>query len=176
MLRSVVPVSLVPAPEMMVDCSSDYIHLLGVIPRGDRFTLPTAFQFQSCEPAIRGCWSSTEDNLLSAAVTRYGCNQWDAVAAQIPGRNATQCRERWMFRIGPGLNKTPFQAWEDDLIVDSRRSLGNHWTAIANRLPGRTSCAVKNRWYSVLRKRKEQEHVPPRSDEAAYSISALLVK
>jgi hypothetical protein len=112
--------------------------------------------------------------MLSAAVARYGSNRWDAVAAYIPGRNATQCRERWMFRIGPGLNKTPFERWEDDLIIDARKTLGNHWTLIASKLPGRSSCSVKNRWYSVLRKRKEPVTRPPTSDLMPFSVSSLL--
>jgi hypothetical protein len=78
------------------------------------------------------------------------------VATLIPGRTPTQCRERWMFRIGPGLNKAPFQDWEDELIIKEREKLGNHWTSIAGKLPGRTSCAVKSRWYSVLKNRQAQ--------------------
>jgi hypothetical protein len=79
-----------------------------------------------------------------------------------------------MFRISPGLNKARFENWEDELIIDSRKTMGNHWTMIASKLPGRSSCAVKNRWYSVLRKRKELTPKPHRSE--GYSISALLAK
>jgi hypothetical protein len=91
--------------------------------------------------------------MLRDAVAQYGTSHWDSVSAVIPGRTATQCRERWLFRISPGLNKGPFEQWEDDLICRERRSLGNHWTAIAGKLHGRTSCSVKNRWYSALRRR-----------------------
>jgi hypothetical protein len=108
---------------------------------------------QEVGPTTHGPWSGEEDMMLSFAVQRYGTSQWDAVSGVIPGRGPTQCRERWMFRIGPGLNKAPFQTWEDDLILRARRKLGNHWALIATKLPGRTSCAVKNRWYSVLRNR-----------------------
>jgi hypothetical protein len=112
----------------------------------------------------RGAWSSDEDALLRNAVTRFGLGQWDVIAAVIPGRSATQCRERWTFRIGPGLNKGPFEQWEDELIVKERERFGNHWTLISSHLIGRTSCAVKNRWYSVLRKhykkRSNEKHTP----------------
>jgi hypothetical protein len=103
----------------------------------------------------RGTWSFEEDILLCSAINRYGTGQWEVIADAIPGRNPTQCRERWTFRIGPGINKSPFEPWEDELILTARTSLGNHWSLIAGRLPGRTSCAVKNRWYSVLRNRGE---------------------
>jgi hypothetical protein len=74
-----------------------------------------------------------------------------------------------LFRIGPGLNKAPFQEWEDELIIKEREKLGNHWTSIANKLPGRTSCAVKSRWYSVLKNR--QGH--PRETRPAPEANAL---
>jgi hypothetical protein len=56
-----------------------------------------------------------------------------------------------MFRIGPVLNKAPFQDWEEE-------KLGNHWASIAGKLPGRTSCTVKSRWYSVLKNRQAQSN------------------
>jgi hypothetical protein len=76
-----------------------------------------------------------------------------------------------MFWIGPGLNKAPFQEWEDELVIREREKLGNHWTSIASKLPGRTSCAVKSRWYSVLKNRQGQ----PREERAnALDITNLL--
>ena len=47
--------------------------------------------------------------------------------------------------------KTKFEQWEDLLIVKERTRIGNHWSKIANKLPGRSPSAIKNRWYSVLR-------------------------
>jgi hypothetical protein len=80
-----------------------------------------------------------------------------------------------MFRIGPGLNKGPFEGWEDDLIIRERERVGNHWTSIAAKLPGRTSCAVKNRWYSVLKKQQRRARRPrPRQQSAAFDIASLL--
>jgi hypothetical protein len=107
--------------------------------------------------AARGTWTTAEDDLLRQAVKSLGTTHWDQVAALVKRRTATQCRERWTFRLSPGLKKTPFEKWEDDLIIAQREKIGNHWTAIANSLPGRTSCAVKNRWYTVLRKKDEKQ-------------------
>ena len=120
---------------------------------------------QKTESVTRGSWCVSEDALLRAAVQHFGINHWDAVASSIPGRTATQCRERWMFRISPGLKKTPFESWEDELIVRERGRLGNHWTQIAAKLPGRTSCSVKNRWYTVLRKHNPVDEIAPEGKE-----------
>jgi hypothetical protein len=125
---------------------------------------------------IHGSWQSSEDDQLRDAVAQYGTNHWDSVAAAIPGRTPTQCRERWLFRISPGLNKGPFEPWEDDLIFRERARVGNHWTLIASKLPGRTSCSVKNRWYSALRwRRKASEPCSP-AQEQTLSIVSLLAQ
>ena len=47
--------------------------------------------------------------------------------------------------------KTKFEQWEDLLIVRERSMIGNHWSKIAKKLPGRSPSSIKNRWYSVLR-------------------------
>jgi hypothetical protein len=117
-----------------------------------------------------GIWSQSEDDQLRRAVEKHGTNQWESVAAVVVGRTATQCRERWNFRIGPGLNKGPFAPWEDAIIVRERARIGNRWTQIAQQLPGRSSCAIKNRWYAELRKQARQEPEPA----SFFSITHLL--
>jgi hypothetical protein len=101
--------------------------------------------------SVKGSWSPREDEQLRIAVSKCQPILWDVVAEQVPGRSAIQCKERWLYRLHPEVKKTRFEKWEDDIIIKARNIYGNHWTLIANKLPGRTSCAVKNRWYSVLR-------------------------
>lgn len=106
------------------------------------------------EQKTKGSWSKEEDDLLRSAVAQSEdpiC--WEHLSKKVPGRSPKQCRERWLFRLSPQVSKLPFEKWEDELIVIERLRLGNHWTLIAQKLPGRTSCAVKNRWYTVLRER-----------------------
>jgi hypothetical protein len=82
-----------------------------------------------------------------------GCTNisWDEVATKIPNHTAKQCRERWLVKLNPDVRRSPFEKWEDDLIRSERHRIGNHWSVIAQLLPGRTACSVKNRWYTVLR-------------------------
>ncbi|EAY17254.1 Myb-like DNA-binding domain containing protein [Trichomonas vaginalis G3] len=106
---------------------------------------------------LKGLWSPSEDELLRKAVSVMKQPiSWEEISKFVPGRTPKQCRERWLFRLCPDVNKAPFQKWEDELIVLERQKIGNHWTAIAAKLPGRTSCAVKNRWYTVLRNRVQK--------------------
>lgn len=124
---------------------------------------PSAPQYQEMQPMKmskvgKGLWTQQEDKmLLDAMATFTGHICWEELSKMIPGRTAKQCRERWQFRLHPDVNKAPFEPWEDDLIIRERVNCGNHWAQIAQMLPGRTSCAVKNRWYTVLRNRKEEK-------------------
>ena len=105
-------------------------------------------------------WSEKEDALLTAAVEVFQGKdiRWEVVAKGVPTRNMKQCRERWEFHLNPGIKKDPFEQWEDDLIIAQQHALGNRWTVIAEKLPGRTSSAVKNRWYTVLKKVAHRQH------------------
>ncbi|OHS96931.1 hypothetical protein TRFO_02059 [Tritrichomonas foetus] len=106
----------------------------------------------------KGPWTTTEDKLLLDSMASFsGHICWEELSKRIPGRSAKQCRERWQFRLHPDVNKAPFEPWEDEMIINERVIMGNHWTQIASKLPGRTSCSVKNRWYTVLRHRKPDQ-------------------
>jgi len=120
--------------------------------------------------SMKGMWSKEEDVALTNAVkVSSEPISWDEISKAVPGRSSKQCRERWLFRLCPGVNKAPFQKWEDELIVLERQKIGNHWTAIAAKLPGRTSCAVKNRWYTVLRNRvKSPQRIPVQQPPVMY--------
>lgn len=129
-------------PALITDHSNERIELPQINNTNNKEITPT-----------KGPWLPHEDELLRVAVENCHPILWDVVAESVPGRNAVQCKERWRYRLSPDVKRTRFEKWEDDFIVRERNRIGNHWTCIANRLPGRTSCAVKNRWYSVLKDR-----------------------
>ena len=101
--------------------------------------------------SVKGAWTPKEDALLTEAVMKSRPIVWDQVAESVPGRTALQCKERWRYRLDPTVKRARFEKWEDDIIIAERNRIGNHWTVIAGKLPGRTPYAVKNRWYSLLR-------------------------
>lgn len=105
------------------------------------------------KPCPRGSWSSEEDSILLQAVEDVGEKNvsWEAVAVKVGTHTAKQCRERYFVKLNPDVRRTPFEKWEDEVIQKERQRIGNHWSLIAQLLPGRTSCSVKNRWYTVLR-------------------------
>jgi hypothetical protein len=116
------------------------------------FHLQTAMRSRAVHGlATRGAWTPQEDVLLTTAVAQLGPRRWVAIAKFVQSRTPKQCRERWFDRIAPGIRREPFEPWEDAIIRESQGEMGNHWSRIAQRIPGRSSCAVKNRWYSGLR-------------------------
>jgi hypothetical protein len=118
-----------------------------------------AKRFHGCEfirpsmrrPQAKSSWCPAEDNRLINAIRGKEDIVWETVAAEVGQHTAKQCRERWLVKLNPDVRRSPFEKWEDDLIRKERQRIGNHWSLIAQLLPGRTACSVKNRWYTVLR-------------------------
>ncbi|OHT07562.1 Myb-like DNA-binding domain containing protein [Tritrichomonas foetus] len=127
------------------------------------------FQYQGQQPPLeitpnpenlmnaRGSWSQQEDDLLKNAISQLGTKKWSDIARFVPTRTSKQCRERWFNRLSPQLKHGPFEEWEDKIIIEKQKEVGNRWSVIAQSLPGRSSGAVKNRWHSGLKNQAENK-------------------
>ncbi|GJN37367.1 hypothetical protein PR202_gb26309 [Eleusine coracana subsp. coracana] len=101
----------------------------------------------------KGLWSPDEDERLFTQITLHGVSTWSSVA-QLAGlrRSGKSCRLRWMNYLRPDLKKEPISKREEEIIVSLQQSLGNRWSTIAARMPGRTDNEIKNYWNSRIRK------------------------
>lgn len=106
---------------------------------------------------VRGQWTPEEDELLASLVQEFGLKKWALIADRVPGRIGKQCRERWLNHLRKDVKKTPWTNEEDETLVQAQHMIGNKWCEIAKLLPGRPENSVKNRWNSIINKRKRSE-------------------
>lgn len=53
-----------------------------------------------------GVWKNTEDEILKAAVMKYGLNQWARISSLLVRKSASQCKSRWYEWLDPSIKKT----------------------------------------------------------------------
>lgn len=127
--------------------------------------------------AGRTAWSDEEDAMVVRSVREHGC-KWRQIAALFPGRSDDAIRNRWKrVRYLPEHNggvdvkppdklkhvagaasleekaqpeRVSWSAAEDDMIMNSIEELGHRWQKIAERLPGRTEHAIRNRFARLM--------------------------
>nr|AKA59784.1 MYB8 [Scutellaria playfairii] len=103
----------------------------------------------------RGAWTKEEDTLLRICIDKFGEGKWHKVPIRAGlNRCRKSCRLRWMNYLRPNIKRGYFTKDEVDLIQRLHKLLGNRWSLIAGRLPGRTANDVKNFWNTYINGKK----------------------
>ncbi|URD74881.1 hypothetical protein MUK42_09499 [Musa troglodytarum] len=110
----------------------------------------------------KGLWSPEEDEKLSKHIAKYGHGCWSSVPKQAGlQRCGKSCRLRWINYLRPDLKRGSFSEQEENLIIELHAVLGNRWSQIAARLPGRTDNEIKNFWNSFIKKMLKKRGIDP---------------
>ncbi|KAJ4968660.1 hypothetical protein NE237_015361 [Protea cynaroides] len=105
----------------------------------------------------KGPWTPEEDQILISYIQKYGHGNWRALPKQAGLlRCGKSCRLRWTNYLRPDIKRGNFSKEEEDTIIKLHEMLGNRWSAIAARLPGRTDNEIKNVWHTHLKKKLKQ--------------------
>ncbi|KAI3469772.1 hypothetical protein Pfo_026435 [Paulownia fortunei] len=102
----------------------------------------------------KGPWSPEEDQILVSYIQQHGHGNWRALPKQAGLlRCGKSCRLRWTNYLRPDIKRGNFSKEEEETIINLHEMLGNRWSAIAARLPGRTDNEIKNVWHTHLKKK-----------------------
>ncbi|XP_021670139.2 transcription factor MYB1-like [Hevea brasiliensis] len=105
----------------------------------------------------RGAWTALEDKMLMDYVAMRGEGKWSSVARNTGlKRCGKSCRLRWLNYLRPGIKRGNFSDDEEELIIRLHKLLGNRWSLIAGRIPGRTDNEIKNYWNTNLAKKAQE--------------------
>ncbi|XVE51869.1 hypothetical protein DITRI_Ditri02bG0075800 [Diplodiscus trichospermus] len=109
----------------------------------------------------KGAWTAEEDRKLAGVISVHGAKRWKTIATKAGlNRCGKSCRLRWMNYLRPNIKRGNISDQEEDLILRLHKLLGNRWSLIAGRLPGRTDNEIKNYWNSRLSKKISQTEKP----------------
>ncbi|XP_057503701.1 transcription factor MYB1-like [Actinidia eriantha] len=112
----------------------------------------------------RGAWTAMEDKILRDYIKVHGEGKWRNLPKKAGlKRCGKSCRLRWLNYLRPDIKRGNITRDEEDLIIRLHNLLGNRWSLIARRLPGRTDNEIKNYWNTNIGK-KVQAHTSSTSN------------
>lgn len=106
-----------------------------------------------------GIWKNTEDEILKAAVMKYGLNQWSRISSLLVRKSAKQCKERWYEWLDPKIKKTEWTKDEEEKLLQLAKMFPCQWKTIAP-FVGRTAYQCIEHYEYLLDKAQGRENDP----------------
>ncbi|CAH8325868.1 unnamed protein product [Eruca vesicaria subsp. sativa] len=110
----------------------------------------------------KGPWTAEEDKKLINFIQTNGHCCWRALPKLAGLRRCRKsCRLRWTNYLRPDLKRGLLSHDEEQLVIDLHAHIGNKWSKIASRLPGRTDNGIKNHWNTHIKKKLVKMGIDP---------------
>lgn len=113
-----------------------------------------------------GVWKNSEDEVLKAAIMKYGLNDWPRVASLLPRKTAKQCKARWYEWLDPSIKKTEWTKEEEERLLHLAKLMPAQWRTIAP-LVGRTAAQCLEHYEKLLDAAQSKDgaaRIDPRDD------------
>ncbi|KAK4494386.1 hypothetical protein PRZ48_014684 [Zasmidium cellare] len=109
-------------------------------------------------PVVKGgVWTNIEDEILKAAVSKYGLNQWARVSSLLARKTPKQCKARWTEWLDPGIRKIEWSREEDEKLLHLAKLMPTQWRTIAP-IVGRTATQCLERYQKLLDEAEAREN------------------
>ncbi|KAF2433899.1 hypothetical protein EJ08DRAFT_686035 [Tothia fuscella] len=95
-------------------------------------------------------WTNAEDEVLKAAVAKYGLQQWSRISSLLARKSAKQAKARWQNWIDPSIKKTEWTQDENERLLHLAKVMGSQWNSIANTITGRTATQCVEQYNKLL--------------------------
>ncbi|KIJ37733.1 hypothetical protein M422DRAFT_60924 [Sphaerobolus stellatus SS14] len=106
---------------------------------------------------IKGVWKNTEDEVLKAAIAKYGKNQWARISSLLVRKTPKQCKARWYEWLDPSIKKTEWSKTEDEKLLHLAKLMPTQWRTIAP-IVGRTATQCLERYQKLLDEAEAKEN------------------
>eukprot|EP00371_Babesia_bovis_P000821 XP_001609468.1 cell division cycle 5-like protein [Babesia bovis T2Bo] len=111
-----------------------------------------------------GVWKNSEDEVLKAAVMKYGLNNWSRVSSLLVRKSAKQCKARWYEWLNPYVKKTEWSRDEEEKLLHLAKLFPTQWRTIGPMI-GRTAHQCLEHYERLLDQaqgRDEDDELDPR--------------
>ena len=96
-----------------------------------------------------GIWKNSEDEILKAAVMKYGLNNWSRIASLLVRKTPSQCKSRWYEWLDPSIKKIEWSKEEDEKLLHLAKVFPTQWRTIGP-VVGRTAHQCQERYDRLL--------------------------
>lgn len=111
-------------------------------------------------------WTNVEDEILRAAISKYGLNQWSRVSSLLARKTAKQAKARWMEWLNPSIKKIEWSRDEDEKLLHLAKLMPTQWRTIAP-IVGRTATQCIERYQQLLEDTENEEKQGAQGSELA---------